>query len=340
MNPNVQTIAGMLLGLTMAATVSGVADPVPESAKVVPSPAAQQQRKAQGANAYKLGAGDTLRFRLHGAGAEGLEQASPISPDGTVSYLQAKQIRAAGLTSPQLRSNMEQALAVYHRDPKLIVTPVELASKRYTILGSIRERGTFALNRTTTLLEAIANSKGFESKETSAGVNDLADLKRSFVMRDGQRLPVDIERLYAGDMRHDVVLRPDDYIYIASNQNTEAYVLGAVSKPGRVELTVPTTVTGAVAMAAGFDNDKAWKSRVLLVRGSMTAPQSKVIDLKAVLRGAEQDPVLNPGDIVYVHAKPWAFAEDIIDVAAQSFMQGAIVAELEDRPAITVGGFQ
>ncbi|MCB1097280.1 MAG: polysaccharide biosynthesis/export family protein [Verrucomicrobiae bacterium] len=331
MNPNVRTIATVLGSLAMV--VSAIAGPVSETPRPV-----QEQRKSHTSSAYKLGAGDALRFRLHGA--EGLEQVSPISPDGTVSYLQAKQIRAAGLSVPQLREKMEQALAVYHREPKLIVTPVQLASKRYTILGSIRERGTFALNRTTTLLEAIANSKGFESKESSAGVNDLADLKRSFVMRDGKRLPVDIERLYAGDMRHNVVLRPDDYIYIASNQNREAYVLGAVSNPGRVQLSVPTTVTGAVAMAAGFDNQKAWKNRVLLVRGSMTAPQSKVINLKAVLRGAEQDPVLAPGDIVYVHTKPWAFAEDIIDVAAQSFMQGAIVAELEDRPAITVGGFQ
>lgn len=285
---------------------------------------------------YKLGAGDVLSFRLHGY--EGLQQESPIAPDGTVSYLQAKQIRAGGLTVPQLRAKMEQALAVFHKAPRLIVTPVQLASKRYTILGSIRERGTFALNRTTTLLEAIANSKGFEVQSSDGSVNDLADLKRSFVMRYGKRLPVDIDRLYAGDMRHNVVLRPDDYIYIASNQSREAYVLGAVGSPGRVQLSVRTTVTGAVAMAAGFDKDKAWKHKVLLVRGSMTAPHAEVLNLKSVLRGAAEDPVLEPGDIVYVHTNPWIFAEEIIDIAAQSFIQGAIVAEVEDRPAVTVGG--
>ena len=326
------SVAAWLL-CSVAAAAAGTA---PDSKSVTHS---TTKARPLHAGAYKLGAGDVLRFRLHGT--DDLIQVSPIAPDGTVSYLQAKQIRAAGLTVPQLRAQMEKALAVYHRDPKLIVTPVELESKRYTILGSVRERGTFSLNRTTTLLEAIANSKGFETRESTGSVNELADLKRSFVMREGKRLPVDIGRLYTyGDMRHNVILRPDDYIYIASNQTREAYVLGAVNNPGRVLLSVPITATGAVAMAAGFDNAKAWKHRVLLVRGSMTAPDSKIINLKAVLRGAAKDPVLEPGDIVYVHTKPWAFAEEIIDVAAQSFMQGALVAEIEDRPAITVGGFQ
>lgn len=321
----------------LAMTVQLSAGTIPAS-KTTGSGSAKSAHAGHAASPYKLGAGDVLRFRLHGS--EGLVQVSPIAPDGTVSFLQAKQIRAGGLTVPQLRARMQEALAVYHRDPKLIVTPVQLASKRYTILGSIRERGTYPLNKTTSLLEAIANSKGFELRESNTGVSDVADLKRSFVMRRGKRLPVDIERLYAGDMKHNVILQPDDYIFIASNQSREAFVLGAVSAPGRIELSAPITVTGAVAMAAGFDNEKAWKHRVLLVRGSMTAPQSKVINLKSVLRGAAQDPVLEPGDIVYVHTKPWAFAEEIIDVAAQSFIQGAVVAELEDRPAITVGGFQ
>ena len=288
---------------------------------------------------YRLGAGDVLRIRLHGMD-RALAQEAPVAPDGTVSFLQAKQVKAAGLTIPELRRSLAKALGEYRKDPKVIVSPVRLESRRYTILGRVRERGTYTLEQTTTLLGAIARSSGFERREGAAGgVVELADLKRSFVMRGDKRLDVDIERLYKfGDMRHDVVLQPGDYVYIASNQKREAYILGAVKNPGPLMLSTPTTVTGAVSMATGFDNDRAWKRRVLLVRGRMTEPETVMVDVKEVLAGRAIDPLLKPGDIVYVHTRPWAFAEEIIDVAVKSFIDGAIVTEIEGEPPVSVGG--
>jgi len=41
------------------------------------------------------------------------------------------------------------------------------------------------------------------------------DLKNSFLLRQGERLPVDFDRLYRqGDLSQDIYLAPDDYLYI------------------------------------------------------------------------------------------------------------------------------
>jgi polysaccharide export outer membrane protein len=308
----------------------------------IPSPTSAVNAASQlkvGKSLYRIGVGDVLRIRLYGMDPL-LAVEIPVAPDGTVNYLQAKDVRAAGLTVSELKRAISSSLSSYRKNAKVIVIPVKLNSKRYTILGSVRERGTFLLEKTTTLLDAIALSSGFQQTEGPEGVFAFADLNRSFVIRHGKRVPVDIERLYKfGDLRHNIILEPNDYIYMASNQNRNAYILGAVVKPGQLQLSSPTTVTGAIAMASGFDRKKAWKQRVLLVRGSITTPKSKAINIKAVLSGRQDDPLLEPGDIVYVHTKPWAFAEDILDVAVQSFIQGAVISVIEGEPPVSVGRF-
>jgi len=86
-------------------------------------------------------------------------------------------------------------------------------------------------------------------------------------------------------------------------------------------------VTGAIASAQGFGKT-AWKSRVLIVRGSLTEPECIAVDMADVLHGKATDVSLQPGDIIYVHTRPWAFVEDIADVAVKAFIDGAVTGAI------------
>ena len=182
---------------------------------------------------YELGPGDTLNFGLFEKPK--LEKLKvPVAPDWTISYLQAKQVSVRGLTVEELRIRMEEELSKHRRNPKLIVTPAELGSKRYTVIGKVKENNVFKLDRPTRLLEAIARAKGIVVGTRGDDAMELADLKRSFVMRRGKKLPIDIESLYrTGAMEHNVFIEPGDYIYIASNVHNETYIFGSVLKPER-----------------------------------------------------------------------------------------------------------
>jgi polysaccharide export outer membrane protein len=285
---------------------------------------------------YELGPGDTLNFGLHGQ-PKLVKPKVPVAPDWTISYLQAKQISVRGLTVEELRVRMEEVLADFHRNPKVIVSPAQLGSKKYTVLGKVKANDTYKLDRPTTLLEAIAKAKGIVVGVRNSNATELADLKRSFVVREGSKLDVDIEQLYrAGDMSQNVQIEPGDYIYIASNVHNESYVFGSVARPGTVPLSGNLTVMGAIAESGSYAK-YAWKKKVLLVRGSVGNPEVVVIDTRDVLRGKEKDVLLEPGDIVYVHKRPWAYAEEILDIAIKAYIQAAITYSIEEEGSVSVG---
>ncbi len=294
------------------------------------------QGPGEWAGSYVLGPGDQLSFTLFGDPTTRKPDVI-IAPDGTVSYLQARGVKAEGKTLPELRARMEHRLSEYHKDARLVITPTLLRSKRYTLLGRVKRSGTYPLERPTTLLEAIAQGGGFATGTTRSNVPQLADLRRSFVVRDGDKLPVDFEMLYAlGDLTHNVFLEPGDYVHIASNANREFYIFGAIENAGAFPMDTPLTVTGAIAAAGGF-GQKAWKRRVLVVRGNLSAPSAEVVDMRDVLNGKGRDIALQAGDIVYVHTRPWSFAEDLLDAAIRSFIQGSAAAAFETDTSISVG---
>ena len=273
-------------------------------------------------NRYELGPGDVINLSLFGR-PELDRPGFRIAPDGTISYLQAQNIKVAGLTLDEARLAIEQGLSSHFRSPRVIITPQEVGSKRFTILGKVVNRGVVTLERPITLVEAIANAGGLETGLYEQNTVEIADLDRSFIARRGQRLPVDFRRLlHEGDMKQNIEIEPNDFIYIASTISNDYYVLGAVTSPGVQGFTPDASVVAAVTRRSGF-TDRAWTDRVLVIRGSFDKPQTFVINLKNILAAKEKDFKLQPKDIVYVADRPWVAAEDILKAALSAFVTSA-----------------
>jgi protein involved in polysaccharide export with SLBB domain len=246
-----------------------------------------------------------------------------IAPDGTVSYLQAQNIKISGLTLDEARLAIEKGLSSHFRSPRVIITPQEVASKRFTILGKVVNKGVYTLERPITLVEAIANAGGLETGLFEQNTVELADLERSFVSRNGQRLSIDFRRLlHESDMSRNIEIEPNDFIYIASNITNDYYVLGAVMNPGVQGLTPDATVVAAITRRGGF-TERAWTTRILVIRGSFDKPKTFIINVKNVLAAKEMDFKLEPKDIVFVSDRPWVGAEDILKAALSTFATSA-----------------
>jgi protein involved in polysaccharide export with SLBB domain len=269
---------------------------------------------------YTLGPGDILNFSLYGH--PDLDRGEIfIRPDGTVGYLQAANVRAEGLTIDELRTQLEEVLSGYYRHPRVIITPFQLRSKRYVILGKVVDKGAFTLEHPITLLEAVARARGIETGLFEQNTVELADLPRSFLMREGKRLPVDFYKLFLeGDLSQNIEIEPNDYIFFASANVNEVYVLGQIGSPGVLGFTPKLTAVGAITVRGGFAKG-AYAGRVLVVRGGLGKPERFVVDVNAVLSGSIKDFPLLPKDIVYVAAKPWNFAEELLDSAIGTFLQ-------------------
>lgn len=297
------------------------ADSAPSGALSVSAP----PKRAPWQERLTLGPGDALDIAVYGR-PELTRTNVVVGPDGTLNYLQLQGFPASGRTIDELRTDFDEQLAKFYLTPRTIVIPASFNSKKYFVLGKVANEGVFTLDRPLTVIEAVARAKGLQTGAGERSGTEMADLSRSFLVRQGQRVPVDFEKLFRqGDLSQNIALEPNDYLYFASAAPLEIYVLGEVFSPGVVSVGSNPSLLPVLSARGGF-TERAWRKRVLVVRGSLKQPEAFAIDTPAILAGRTPDFKMQPGDIVYVNARPWIKVEELLDIAAQSFIEAAVTA--------------
>jgi len=279
---------------------------------------------------FTLGPGDRVEIQLMGEPAS--KVITVVGPDGKLYFDLLPGLDVWGLTLAQTKPLIEKEYSKYVREPpKVSIILREVASRRVWILGRVQAPGVYPMTGPMTLLEAVALAGGTMSlisyrDQEAAGVGEeLADLKRSFVVRQGKCLPVNFGRLLLdGDMTQNIYLEPDDFIYFPSAAARDVYVLGAVTEPRLVPYHEGLTVAGAVAGAYGTLKG-AYLSHVAVVRGALAQPQLTVVDFKHVVRGEAPDVTLEPGDIVYVPLSPYRYLDHYLEVILDTFVSSAAI---------------
>ena len=270
-----------------------------------------------------LGPGDVLTISLYGEPT--LTRADlAVGPDGRISFAEAQDVLANGLTIDELREKLNEELAKYRRAPETMIMPVAFRSKKYYMLGKVMAKGVYTLDRPTTVLEAVAQARGFETGLVDRNIIGVADFSRSFLMRGGKRYPLNFEKLFQdGDLSQNLSIEPGDYLYFPAVNVKEIYVLGEVRLPGVAVYTPDLTLLGAISARAGW-TDRAYKGHVLVVRGSLNKPEAIAVDIKAILAGKAQDFKLQPKDIIFVNSRPFIYGEDLLHMAITAFLQSLV----------------
>ncbi len=279
---------------------------------------------------FTLGPGDRLEIEL--MGEPGSKVTTVVGPDGKLYYHLLPGIDVWGLTMAQAKARMEDSLKEYVRgQPQLSIVLRGVESKRVWVLGRVQAPGVYSMTNATTLLEALAVAGGtmsmanYRDQEVAGISEELSDLRRSFILREGKLLPVDFQRLIKqGDLSQNIYLHPDDFIYLPAAISREVYVLGAVTQPRTVPYMEGMTVAAAVASAYGTLKG-ACLYQVAVVRGSLSQPQIAVIDYQRVIRGEAQDIALAPGDIVYVPLSPYRYLQRYAELVVNTFVSSAAI---------------
>jgi protein involved in polysaccharide export with SLBB domain len=283
--------------------------------------ASSRRDRAEWQKRLTLGPGDVLNVSLFGQ-PDADRKEVPIGPDGRISFLQAADVMAAGLTVDELRAKLDEELAKFYRAPRTLISPVTFHSKKYYVLGKVSNRGVYPLDRPISVVEAVARAHGIETGLLDENnISELADLQRSFLMRSGKRLEVNFEKLFQeGDLSQNVLLEPGDFLFFASMAMKEVYVLGEVRSPGPMPWTENATAVSAIANRGGF-NDRAYKSKVVVIRGSLNNPRAFIVNAWGTFEARQLDFKLEPKDIVYVHYRPFIYVEELLDLAITGFLQ-------------------
>lgn len=281
---------------------------------------------------YRLGPGDSIEIEILGEPTS--RSLVSVGPDGKVYFSLLTGTFVWGLKLSEAKDRIEEGLARFMRvRPEVALTLANVVSKKVWLLGNVRRPGLYSLATPMTILEALSAAGGTVVLPGSS--EELADLEKSFVMRGGRMLPVNLYKLLRqGDLSQNIYLQPDDFVYLRSAANQEICVLGAVGRPNLVGYSEQSTVLSVIA-ASGGTIPYAYVSHVVIVRGALTNPRIATVDYNAIRHGQAPDVRLMPGDIVYVPLRPFEKIERFANAILEEFVR--TVAINEGRNAVIQG---
>jgi polysaccharide biosynthesis/export protein len=276
---------------------------------------------------FTLGPGDTIELEILGDPAT--RSVASIGPDGKIYFFILPGLDVWGLTLAQTRELLEKELANYMSAPQVAVTLRGIQSKRVWLLGRLQNSGVYTMGAPMTLLESISAAGGLLSGIGTGpqALQDVADLQHSFIVRNGELLPVNFHRLIKeGDMSQNIYLQPDDFVYFPSAVANDVYILGAVRLPQPIIFQESMTLITAIAAAGGTIPD-AYLTQVAIVRGSLSQPQIAVLSYRDIVQGRAPDVRLEPRDIVYVPFHPYRTVHKYLDLIMATFARAVAINE-------------
>ena len=130
--------------------------------------------------------------------------------DGNISFPLLNDVVAAGKTPTQLKVDIEKRLKSFVADPNVTVTLRSGASKRFYILGEVKNTGEYPLVKNITVLQAFAVAGGFTEW---ASKNEIIVYRRAGGKENVIR--IDYRDILKGkDFSQNVEIQPDDTIIV------------------------------------------------------------------------------------------------------------------------------
>ena len=242
--------------------------------------------QAAGSASETIMAGDLLQVEVEGE--EKYSGQMRVSALGAPFYNLGVIAAVAGMGTGQLADDLARRYRERDlRDPRVTISIREYAPRRVYLMGHVLRPGVVSVSAggTTTVLRAIAEAGGFTENANRQAIS---------LLREGCPPQMLSEAGILLDPTLDVLLKPDDQLLIPMIDRI--YISGEVEHSG--PLIAPSgevlTVSRALSMAGGLGRYAS--RRILVLRKSASID----IDLDEVLAGKDADPVLQPGDTVFV----------------------------------------
>jgi polysaccharide biosynthesis/export protein len=140
-----------------------------------------------------------------------ISRSIPVRSDGRISLPLVGEVQATGRTPLKLEQDIAAKLKNYIGEPEVTVIVQQINSQKFNILGLVNRPGSYVINNSATVLDAIAIAGGFR---------DFAKQKSIYVLRqnaDGSqtRLPFNYKEVVKGqNPAQNIKLQPRDTIVV------------------------------------------------------------------------------------------------------------------------------
>ncbi|MGC1453903.1 MAG: SLBB domain-containing protein, partial [Nitrospirota bacterium] len=129
-----------------------------------------------------------------------------------------------------------------------------------------------------------------------------SDLKNAYVLRNGKKIKQNFYDLFVGgNIAEDVVIEPNDVVFIPGYNDTNVYVMGAVNTPRSISYRDGLTVMAAILEAGGFTK-YASQNDTMIYRKNGAHETTINVKIKKLINDGDlsQNARLLPGDYIVV----------------------------------------
>ncbi|MCK4547451.1 MAG: SLBB domain-containing protein [Candidatus Eisenbacteria sp.] len=286
---------------------------------------------------YRLGPGDRLALWLSGERVE--VRTLDVSPEGMVFLDPAGPVQVCGLSVEAAEETVRRALSGFLRNTLVRLQLVDVRRFRVHVLGEVSSPGVYVA----TAVERVAGII-----EMAEGVAAIGSRRNIALLRSGGGVvPVDLVAYeVSGCLENNPLLREGDVVHVPPMERA-VRILGAVFRPGLIELRSGETVADLIALAGGPEPG-AFLQSVEIERFSDTDPSDTerlFLNLTGYREGRSVDgaQVLKDGDRVFLRSIPKWHEEHAVLVTGEVQYPGwyAIEENLELLSHIVkrAGGF-
>ena len=193
------------VALVWAQSSAQTATPAVKQTELPAAPAAKDSSHDN----YVIGDGDQLAINVWKE--QELTVTIPVRSDGKISLPLIGEVQASGKTPVQLKDDISSRLKAYLSTPDVTVTVLQMNSQKFNILGRVSKPGSFPLQETTTVLDAIASAGGFL---------DFAKQKNIYILRKNSagettRIPFNYKDVIKGNHpEQNIQLKANDTIVV------------------------------------------------------------------------------------------------------------------------------
>ncbi|MCU0594046.1 MAG: polysaccharide export protein [Desulfobacterota bacterium] len=251
---------------------------------------------------YKVGGYDVLSITVYEE-KDLSREAVRVSADGHLSFPLIGRVKVDGLTTAEIEKLISLKLAEgkYLLDAHVSVMVTDYKSKKYLVLGSVKNPASYSLQAQERVLDAISRAGGLEFEKTG---------KKGMIIRtenpntaNERKIVINFELmslLKGKDQISNIFLFDKDVLYVPPAEHF--YIIGQVKEPGSHPIRDrEITLVEAISMAGGFTPIAARnKTRIIRVEAGI----EKIIEIRvdAITDAGKkiQDVVIQPNDIIFV----------------------------------------
>ncbi|WP_374973842.1 polysaccharide export protein [Spongiibacter marinus] len=267
---------------------------------------------------YRVGPGDVLTITVWehpeltipaGSFRTAAEGGNEVKADGTVFYPYAGELQVNGLTTAEIKAQLEQKLASVIKRPQVDVRVADFRSQRVYVSGAVRQPGVVPVTKIPlTLIDAIEQLGGLAN---NASWGDIQ------LTRNGETQSISLRSLYeTGAWSENLLLQHGDLIHVPRNDADKVFVLGEVNRPQGILMSrTGTSLAEALANANGINENRADGRGIYVLRNTgvsrdedgMPVYNATIYHLNAASAVGfmlADKFTLSPRDIVYVSPAP------------------------------------